>query len=54
MQTIDKQEGRRKCPACGSTNIKEETDKNDVISHYPLMYGKKYHCLECKLEWKEK
>jgi hypothetical protein len=55
--TIEKTEGRRKCPKCGNENktlIHESTDKSNIIMDYPRMYGKKYRCGECGIEWREK
>jgi DNA-directed RNA polymerase subunit M/transcription elongation factor TFIIS len=55
--TIEKSEGRRKCPKCGNENkllIHESIDKSNIIMDYPRMYGKKYRCGECGLEWREK
>ncbi|MFX0074591.1 MAG: hypothetical protein ACFE96_04070 [Candidatus Hermodarchaeota archaeon] len=54
--TIEKTEGRRRCPACGEENknmIHESVDKNRIISDYPRVYGKKYRCGRCGQEWKE-
>ena len=55
--TIDKTDGRRKCPKCGEENknmIHESTDKAHIISDYPRVYGKKYRCGTCGIEWREK
>ncbi|MFW9950758.1 MAG: hypothetical protein ACFFKA_11620 [Candidatus Thorarchaeota archaeon] len=55
--TIDKIDGRRKCPKCGNEDkmkIHESTDKSNIILDYPRMYGLKYRCGECGLEWREK
>ena len=57
LLTIEKSEGRRKCPNCGNDNkllIHESVDKGNIILDYPRMYGKKYRCGECGLEWREK
>ncbi len=46
---------RRKCPNCGNSNpasIHEKVDKTRIIMESPRMYGKKYICGECGLEWK--
>jgi hypothetical protein len=54
--TIEKTEGRRRCPSCAEENknmIHESTDKNRIISDYPRVYGKKYRCGRCGQEWKE-
>ncbi len=53
---IKKQEGRLTCPKCGNqyrTLIRELQDKNNIISNYPRMYGKKYECGKCGTEWKK-
>jgi len=55
--TIEHIEGRRKCPECGNENplmIHESVDKGNIILDYPRMYGKKYRCGECGVEWREK
>ena len=55
--TIEKSEGRRKCPKCGLENkslIHESVDKGNIILDYPRMYGKKYKCGQCGCEWREK
>ncbi len=55
--TIEKPEGRRKCPNCGMEDkamIHESVDKGNIILDYPRMYGKKYKCGECGREWREK
>ncbi len=57
LLTIEKGEGRRKCPQCGNENkalIHESIDKGNIIMDYPRLYGKKYRCGECGLEWREK
>jgi len=54
--TILKPTGRRVCPRCGPGNwfkIHEIEDKNDIISIYPKIYGKKYTCDNCRITWKE-
>jgi len=46
---------RRECPKCGNNNkplIREILDKTHLISDYPRMYAKKYHCGECGVEWR--
>jgi len=48
-------DGRRKCPNCGNPNpasIHELDDKTRIIMNYPRMYGKKFKCGECGIEWK--
>ena len=55
--TIEKIEGRRKCPECGTEDphmIHESVDKGNIILDYPRMYGKKYTCGECGVIWREK
>ena len=55
--TIEKSEGRRKCPSCGEVNkfmIHESTDKGNIIMDYPRVYGKKFKCGKCGTEWREK
>ncbi len=46
---------RRECPNCGNYNkvlIRETIDRTHIICDYPRMYGKKYHCGECGVEWR--
>ncbi len=55
--TIPKPLGRRLCPICDTENwykIHESIDKNDIISHFPRVYGKIYACSGCSCAWKEK
>jgi len=55
--TVEKIEGRRKCPECDNDNplmIHESVDKSNIILDYPRVYGKKYHCGECGVQWREK
>jgi Zn ribbon nucleic-acid-binding protein len=55
--TIEKIDGRRKCPKCGNEDkmkIHESTDKSNIILDYPRVYGKMYRCGECGLVWREK
>ncbi|MFX0188646.1 MAG: hypothetical protein ACFE8A_13020 [Candidatus Hodarchaeota archaeon] len=55
--TIEKSEGRRKCPNCGEENkymIHEEIDKTQIIMDYPKVYGKKWKCGKCGTVWREK
>jgi len=57
LLTIEKTEGRRVCPKCGNEqkmSIHESTDKSNVILDYPRVYGKKYKCGQCGVEWREK
>ena len=55
--TIPKTDGRRICPICGNDDnffkIHETIDKNYIISHYPKIYGKSYHCDACSCTWRE-
>jgi hypothetical protein len=46
---------RRECPKCGNNSkplIRETIDKTHLISDYPRMYAKKYHCGDCGVEWR--
>jgi len=55
--TIPKPLGRRLCPICEDGNwykIHESIDKNDIISHFPRVYGKIYTCSGCACVWKER
>ena len=55
--TIPKPESRRLCPICDDDNwykIHESMDKNDIICHFPRVYGKIYTCSCCGCVWKEK
>ncbi len=55
--TIEKSEGRRRCPSCNEENkymIHEETDKTIIIMDYPRVYGKKWKCGKCGTIWREK
>jgi len=55
--TVEKLEGRRKCPECGTDDphmIHESTDKSNIILDYPRVYGKKYSCGQCGVIWREK
>jgi len=48
-------EGRRKCPNCHNNNpasIHELVDKTKIVMDYPKVYGKKYKCGDCGMEWK--
>ncbi|MFX1500169.1 MAG: hypothetical protein ACFFDH_04295 [Promethearchaeota archaeon] len=48
-------DSRRECPKCGNKNkllIRETVDKAHLICDYPRMYGKKYHCGDCGIEWR--
>jgi len=57
LLTIEKSDGRRKCPYCDEeikNMIHESTDKSNIISDYPRLYGKKYRCGRCGTEWREK
>ena len=54
--SIEKTEGRRRCPSCSEEKknmIHESTDKNRIISDYPRVLGKKFRCGRCGQEWKE-
>ena len=55
--TIEKHEGRRRCPKCGIEDklmIHETVDKSNIILDYPRVYGKKFKCGQCGIEWREK
>ncbi|MFX1591303.1 MAG: hypothetical protein ACFFB6_03225 [Promethearchaeota archaeon] len=55
--TVEKVEGRRKCPECDTDDphmIHESVDKSNIILDYPRVYGKKYKCGQCGIEWREK
>ena len=55
--TIEKSDGRRRCPSCNEENkymIHEETDKTVIIMDYPRVYGKKWKCGKCGTIWREK
>ncbi|MHA2287913.1 MAG: hypothetical protein ACXABG_03915 [Promethearchaeota archaeon] len=55
--TVEKPEGRRRCPKCGTEDksmIHESVDKSNIILDYPRVYGKMYHCGECATDWREK
>jgi hypothetical protein len=55
--TVEKLEGRRKCPECGIDDphmIHESVDKSNIVLDYPRVYGKKYLCGQCGCIWREK
>jgi hypothetical protein len=55
--TIEHVDGRRKCPECNTEDphmIHESVDKSNIILDYPRVYGKKYKCGNCGIEWREK
>ena len=55
--TVAATEGRRKCPECAVDDphmIHETTDKSNIILDYPRVYGKKYTCGSCGVQWREK
>ncbi|MFX1391332.1 MAG: hypothetical protein ACFE9Z_14800 [Promethearchaeota archaeon] len=57
IMTVEKMEGRRKCPECGMDDphmIHESVDKSNIILDYPRVYGKKYLCGNCGVQWREK
>ena len=58
LLTIEKTDGsRRKCPNCSQelkSMLHESTDKTNIISDYPRVYGHKYRCGSCGTEWREK
>ena len=55
--TIEHIDGRRRCPECDNDKplmIHESVDKGNIILDYPRMYGKKFTCGQCGLQWREK
>jgi len=57
IMTIEKLEGRRKCPNCANEDkmmLHETVDKSNIILDYPRMYGKKFRCGLCGCLWREK
>ena len=55
--TIEKSEGRRRCPKCENEDkgmLHESIDKTNIILDYPRVYGKKYKCGKCGATWREK
>jgi len=55
--TIEKSEGRRRCPKCENEDkgmLHESIDKTNIILDYPRVYGKKYKCGKCGAVWREK
>ena len=57
IMTIEKGEGRRKCPKCANEDkmlLHESVDKSNIILDYPRMYGKKFRCGLCGCLWREK
>ncbi len=57
IMTIERPEGRRKCPKCDNYDkslIHESTDKTNIILDYPRMYGKKFKCGLCGAFWRER
>jgi len=57
IMTVEKMEGRRKCPNCGNEDkmmIHESVDKSNIILDYPRMYGKKFRCGLYGCLWREK
>ena len=55
--TVSPAEGRRKCPECSNDNplmIHESVDKGNIILDYPRLYGKKFTCGQCGLQWRER
>jgi chromosome segregation ATPase len=44
--------GRRVCPNCGSSQIKETEDRTRIVSYIPKpMYAKKFVCRKCSYEF---
>ena len=57
IMTIEREEGRRKCPKCANDDkamIHETVDKSNIILDYPRMYGKKFRCGLCGVLWRER
>jgi len=57
IMTIEREEGRRKCPKCANDDkamIHETVDKSNIILDYPRMYGKKFRCGLCGTLWRER
>ncbi len=57
LLTVEKPEGRRRCPKCAEESksmLHESIDKSNIILDYPRVYGKKYKCGSCGIEWREK
>jgi hypothetical protein len=55
--TVEHIDGRRRCPECDNDNplmIHESVDKGNIILDYPRMYGKKFTCGQCGVQWREK
>lgn len=55
ITVIETTGNRRNCPNCGNQNLRlihEVTDKSKLISVYPRMYGKKFKCGQCGIEWR--
>ena len=55
--TVEKVEGRRRCPRCHNENklmIHESTDRDIILMDYPRVYGKRYKCGQCGCVWREK
>jgi len=55
ITVIETAGGRRTCPNCGNQNLRlihEVIDKSKLISVYPRMYGKKFKCGQCGIEWR--
>jgi len=55
--TVSPAEGRRKCPECNNDNpvmIHESVDKSNIILDYPRLYGKKFSCGQCGVQWRER
>ncbi|TFG00755.1 MAG: hypothetical protein EU541_01410 [Promethearchaeota archaeon] len=54
--TVPKTIGRRTCPNCKEDRkemIHESIDKTNIIMSSPRVYGKKYKCGRCGVEWRE-
>ncbi len=52
---IQRGDGRLQCPKCKNSNrnmTREVEDRTRIIMDYPLIFGKKYICGQCGIEWR--
>ena len=57
MLEVEKTDGRRVCPKCSEEKpymIHESVDKTVILNDYPKIYGKKFKCGTCGIEWRER
>ena len=57
MLVVEKSDGRRICPKCNEEKhnmIHESVDKTVILNDYPKIYGKKFKCGTCGIEWRER